>query len=170
LISLIPLGGALIGVGWWAAFVRQIRGPYNTAFSESIPWLLAVLVVLVVTFGGHELLHGLAIRWAGHKPRYGMELSKGVLYATTDQALFPRNHFLIIALTPLVALTLAGMVLMIFVPDGVGYYLGLIVVLNAAGAIGDLWMAAVVVRYPPEALVRDEADSIRVYVQGDTSA
>jgi hypothetical protein len=165
LASLIPLGMALVFMGWWWAFVQQLRGPYSTAFSETIPWLLAVVVVLVTTFAGHEIVHGLAIRWAGHKPRFGMELHKGILYATADRALFPRNHFVVIALAPLVVITLAGMVLMIFVPDSIGYYVGLIVVLNAAGAIGDLWMAAVVLRYPPEALVRDEADSIRIYVR-----
>ncbi|MAS36797.1 MAG: hypothetical protein CL610_22520 [Anaerolineaceae bacterium] len=161
--SLVPLILALLVMGWWWSTVRQLRGPISTAFSESLHWLPAVMVVLVVTFGGHELIHGLAIRWAGHRPRFGMNLSKGVFYATADSALFPRNHFVIIALAPLVVLTLIGMGLMVFVPDSIGYYVGLVVVLNAGGAIGDLWMTAVVLRYPPDALVRDEADRIRIY-------
>ncbi|HLV36517.1 MAG TPA: DUF3267 domain-containing protein, partial [Spirillospora sp.] len=77
----------------------------------------------------------------------------------------PRNHFVIIALAPLVVITLVGMVLMIFMPDSIAYYIGLIVVLNAAGSIGDLWMTAAVLRYPPDTLVRDEADSIRIYAR-----
>lgn len=165
LASLIPLGLALLMMGWWWAFVQRLRGPYSTAFSETISWVVAVLVVLVITFGGHEAIHGLAIRWAGHRPRFGMELRKGVMYATADGALFPRNHFVIIALAPLVVITLVGMALMILVPDSIGYYIGLIVVLNAAGAIGDLWMTAAVLRYPPDTLVRDEADSIRIYAR-----
>lgn len=165
LASLVPLVIALLFMGWWWAFVRQMRGPYSTAFSESLSVLVAVVVVIVVTFGGHELMHGLAIRWAGHKPRFGMELRKGVLFATADGAYFPRNHFVIIALAPLVLLTVIGMILMVFVPDTIGYYVGLIVVLNAAGSIGDLWMTVEVLRYPPDALVRDEADSIRIFVR-----
>jgi hypothetical protein len=163
--SLVPLVLALLFMGWWGAVVRQLRGPYNTAFSESLSWLIAVVIVVIVTFGGHELAHGLAIRWAGHKPRFGMKLHKGVLYATADGALFPRNQFIVIALAPLVLITLMGMFLMVFVPDSIGYYVGLIVVLNAAGAIGDMWMTAVVLRYPPDALVRDEADSIRIFTR-----
>jgi hypothetical protein len=56
------------------------------------------------------------------------------------------------------------MALMIVVPDALGYYVGLVIVLNAGGAIGDLWMVGIVLRYPPHALVRDEADSIRIYL------
>lgn len=164
LVSLVPLGLALALVGWWWALVRQWRGPYETAFSEQLSALVAIPIVLVVTFGGHELVHGLAIRLYGHKPRFGVALSKGVMYATTDNALFPRNQFIVVALAPLAAMTLAGLALMVVLPDALGYYVGLMVALNAAGAIGDLWMAAVVMRYPVEALVRDEADSIRIYV------
>jgi hypothetical protein len=36
-------------------------------------------------------------------------------------------------------------------------------VLNAGGAIGDLWMTGLALRYSSTALVRDEADSIRIF-------
>jgi hypothetical protein len=168
LASLIPLVLMLLAMGSWASWIQQMRGPYNTLFSETLSPLVAVPLVLVITFGGHELIHGVAILWAGHRPRFGMALDKGVMYATADNALFPRNHFILIALAPLVILTLIGMAVMVIVPDAVGYYVGLIVVLNAAGAIGDLWMTAVVLGYPPSALVRDEADSIRIYLQAQS--
>ena len=167
--SMIPLGLALIFMGWWWALVRNMRGSYNTAFSESLSPVIAVIVVLVATFGLHEALHGLAIHWFGHKPRFGIALDKGVMYATTDNALFPRNQFVAIALAPLVVMTLAGMILMILLPDRLAYYAGLVVVLNAAGAIGDLWMSAEVLRYSPDTLVRDEADGIRIYTQDASS-
>ena len=169
LASLVPLGLALIFMGWWWAFVQRLRGPYSTAFSESFSSLVGIVLVLVITFGAHEAIHGVAIRLYGHKPRFGMALHKGVLYATTDNALFPRNQFIAVALAPLVVLTLAGMALMVVLPDSLAYYAGLVVVLNAAGAIGDLWMSAEVLRYPRNALVRDEADSIRIYVPAATS-
>jgi hypothetical protein len=165
LASLIPLGIALWAMNTWSAQIQRLRGPYNTAFSESFSVVLALALVLLITFGGHELVHALAIRWAGHKARIGMKLDKGVFFATADNALFPRAHFLIIALAPLAVLSLLGMLAMIFVPDRFAYFVGLIVVLNAAGSIGDLWMSAEVLRYPAESLVRDEADSIRIYLR-----
>ncbi len=168
LASLIPLAVALLGMGWWWSFVQRLRGPYSTAFSETLSGVVAVIVVLIVTFSAHEALHGAAILWAGHKPRFGMELHKGILYATADNALFTRNQFVVVALAPLAVMTVVGMALMIVVPDTVGYYVGLMVALNAAGAVGDLWMTFVALRYPPAALVRDEADSIRVYLPAQT--
>jgi hypothetical protein len=126
---------------------------------------LGIIAALLIVLPLHEWIHGQAIRWAGHRPRYGMMLSKGALYATSDSALFPRGAFLVIALAPLAVITLAGMALILVLPDTLGYYVALAVAFNAGSAIGDLWMAAVVWRYPASALVRDEADSIRIYMR-----
>jgi type III secretory pathway component EscS len=165
LLSLIPLVIALTVVGVWGVFVQRLRGPLPSVFWENVPWLLAVIVVIVLMIVLHEWIHGLTIQWVGYKPRYGINLSKGVFFATTDNGLFRRDQFIIVALAPLVVITLVGMILMIFTPDSLGYYIGLIVVMNAGGAVGDLWMAAVVSRYSEDTLVRDEADSIRIYTR-----
>jgi hypothetical protein len=39
------------------------------------------------------------------------------------------------------------------------------VVLNAGGAIGDMWMTAIALRYDPSILIRDEEDSMRIFAQ-----
>ncbi len=162
LLALLPLGAALVLMaGWWSVVLR-LRGLFPGG--PDVPAWLGVIVVLLVVLPLHEGLHGLAIRRAGHRPRYGLLLSKGALYATADNALFPRNVFISIALAPLVGITLLGLALTLALPDSLGYYAGLAVVLNAGAAIGDVWMTAVVLRYPPAALVRDEADSLRVYL------
>ena len=90
-------------------------------------------------------------------------LSKGAFYATADNAFFWRNDFIFIALAPIVGVSLFSLALIYLLPDTLGYYVSLGVVFNAANSIGDLWMTAVVRRYPPDALVRDQADSIRIY-------
>src|SRR5690606_24770092 len=63
LASLVPLVLALLFMGWWGAVVRQLRGPYNTAFSESLSWLIAGGIVVCVTFGGQVLGGGCAPAW-----------------------------------------------------------------------------------------------------------
>jgi hypothetical protein len=63
-----------------------------------------------------------------------------------------------------VAITLLAMLLMPFVPQWLAYYVAFAAVINAGGAVGDLWMVTVALRYPTEALVRDEAVSFRIYV------
>jgi hypothetical protein len=162
-LALVPLAVALVLMGGWWLLVVRLRGSIP---GSDLSWWVGLLLVLLV-LPLHEGLHAAAILWAGHKPRLGAKLDKGVLYATADGALFRRNQFIVIALAPIVVITLAGMALMLALPDMLGFWIGLAVVFNASSAIGDLWMVAVVLRYPPDALVRDEADGIRIYRRGE---
>ena len=171
-LNLAAIGLALVALlameRWWRTTQDWNRG-FASPLLDSLPELgrlLLVVLTVIITFGLHELLHGLAIRYYGHRPRYGMRLDLGVLYATTDNALVPRNQFIVIALAPLVVIGIGGMALMVLASGAVAYYLGLMIVLNTSGAVGDLWMVYEVLRYPPHALVRDEADRIRIYLPG----
>lgn len=163
-LALIPLAVAMVVIAAWWGLVLRIRGSITGGAGSDWLWWLWVVLIFVVSIPLHEVLHGLMIHWKGHKARYGMMLSKGAFYATADNALFWRDDFIAIALAPLIGITLLGMGLVAALPDTLGYYVSLGVVLNAANSIGDLWMTAVVRRYPPTALVRDQADSIRIYV------
>ena len=165
LLALIPVAVALIIMGTWWTIVLRLRGSISGGFGADWSWGLWIILIFIVSIPVHEFLHGLAIRRAGHKPRYGMMLSKGAFYATADNALFWRDDFIFIALAPLIGITLLGLLLVYLLPDTLGYYVSLGVVFNAANSIGDLWMTAVVRRYPPTALIRDQADSIRIYVK-----
>jgi hypothetical protein len=159
LLSLIPLAVALvIAGGWWLLVVRW-RGAMPGA---GLPWWAGILLILLL-LPLHELIHAGTILLVGHTPRLGAKLDKGVLYATADGALFRRGEFIAVALAPLLLITVAGMGLMLGLPDNIGYWAVLGVALNAASSIGDLWMSAVVWRYPANSLVRDEADGIRIY-------
>lgn len=163
LLALVPLLVMLVWMAIWWVIVSVGRAP---SAAVDIPWWLALIAILLIVLPLHELLHGLTINAVGHQARYGMKLSKGVLYATSDKALFRRNEYLAVALAPLVGITLAAMLLMLVVPQGLAYYVGIAAVLNAGGAIGDLWSTAVVLRYPVSVLVRDEEDGFRIYGAG----
>jgi hypothetical protein len=163
IVALLLMAAAFFLMAWWVSLVVRVRGSWEVSTGSGVPiWLaLAVLLVLIILL--HEGAHGLAIVWVGHKPRFGAKLSKMVVYATTDAGLFRRNEFALVALAPLVGLTLLGMLLVVFVPDWARYTISLGVILNAGCAIGDLWMLLVVLRYPASAIVRDEEDGIRIY-------
>lgn len=160
-LGLLALG--MVVMIAWRVVVIGLRGPLPGDGGINLPWWAWGLLLIAGVIPLHEGLHGLAILWAGHKPRFGMMLSKGAFYATADDALFRRNVFIVIALAPLVGITLLGLALTVLLPDDLGYYAALLVALNAGSAIGDVWMTRAVLRYPPAALVRDEADSIRIY-------
>jgi hypothetical protein len=162
LLALIPLAVGFVAMLGWITLINRLRGPYPGG--PDWPWWTWIVLVFVIVIPLHEWLHGQAIHWTGHRPRYGMMLSKGAFYATADHAFFRRDEYVVIALAPLVGITLLGAIVTVFLPDSAAYYTGLAVALNAGSAIGDLWMTVVVLRYPASALVKDEADSLRVYI------
>jgi hypothetical protein len=166
LVAIVPFAALSFG---WLALAGQVRGGADG--SASINLLLVLLTLLVLPL--HELVHGVFIRWAGHTPRYGAKYTQlgplklpYVLFATTDDGFFWRNQFIVIALAPVVLITLAGLLLMSVLPLWLGYYVAVALVLNGSGAVGDLWMTVVALRYAPDAVVRDEADSITVFKRG----
>ncbi len=110
----------------------------------------------------HEWLHGVAMTRYGGKPRYGVGLSNYVLpyaYATTDST-FTRNQFVVIALTPLVVISLVGIAAMAVVPTP---WLIVPLAVNAGGAVGDCWMAAMLLGYPSTVRVEDCTTGLRIY-------
>lgn len=122
---------------------------------------LVVVVLAVVIVLPHELLHGLAISYYGGKPRYGVGLAHFVLpyaYATADHR-FTRNQFVVVALAPLVGLTVLGVALM-----AAFEWSWLIVPLaaNAGGAVGDCWMVLTVLGYPAHTRIEDGTTGLRI--------
>jgi hypothetical protein len=147
--------------GWWA-LIAPLR-PSIAPADAPLPPLLLSAIAFIGVLPLHEAVHGAAIAYFGHTPRFGMKLDKGVLYAMAENALFRRDEYVVVALAPLIAITVAVMALMLIVPDWLVYPLALAAVMNGGGAIGDLWSVAQLRRYPRAALIRDEADGFRVY-------
>ncbi|WP_254764245.1 DUF3267 domain-containing protein [Natrinema marinum] len=113
-----------------------------------VVWLLVSLGLLACVVVPHELLHGAVMACYGGSPSYGVGVSHFVVpyaYAETSGTDYTRNQLLVALLAPFVGLTAVGLVAMAVVPSPL-----LVVPLaaNAAGSIGDLWMAAALCQYP----------------------
>lgn len=169
ILSLVLLVPFILLMWLWTSSVQDMRGAYDTSLN-AIPGIVFWLVVIGV-LPLHELVHGLAIQATGYTPRYGAKYTlvgkvkiPYILYATADGVYFTRNQFIVIALAPVIVITLLGLLLVYILPDFMALYIGAAVVINGSGAVGDLWMTAVALRYPASALVLDEADSITIYV------
>ncbi len=157
----------------WTAAVRDLRGVYSgdVGVPELVLWLAVILVLPL-----HEWIHGLAIQWVGHHPRYGAKtVTVGpiklpyILYATADNALFRRFEFIVVALAPVIVITLLGMGMIYLLPDSLTRFVVVAVIINGSGAVGDLWMTVIALRYPADSLVRDEEDGIRIFVKKNSS-
>jgi hypothetical protein len=161
-LSLIPLVIAgLLFFGALLVYHEELGAPLVIdAIPSRIPSLLGLALVLGV-LPLHEWAHGLAISHYGHRPRYGFKWA--VLFATSDGALFRRREFVWIALAPLISISVIGLVVMLFVPGAVASWIVFAMTLNAAGAIGDIWMTMVALRFDSAILIRDEEDSMRIF-------
>ena len=169
-IQLTAVGtlGFVVAITAFAAVYQAVTG--DTAgfqFAPDVGWWTSALDVLVLALlsmlfiPGHEWLHGLAIRYYGGEPRYGVGVAHFILpyaYATTDHE-FSRNQFIVILLTPLVVITALGTPLMV----GFGWgWLVIPLAANAAGAVVDVWMALTLTNYPSHVVVQDYEDGVRI--------
>ncbi len=125
--------------------------------------LLTTLLALALMITAHELIHGLAMLPFGARPRFGVK-PPGLAYATAPGYPFPRNGYLAVALAPLITISLLGAPLLAVLPGGLVPPAISALALNVSGAIGDLMIVSIVLRYPSAALVIDEKDGMRIFL------
>lgn len=132
--------------------------------------LLIRLVVLTVgMLLLHEAVHGLAFRlFNGEWGTFAFKLLYA--YAAAPDWYLPRNQYLVTALAPYLGLSLLGVALMLVLPGAALPDLLYFLILNAAGATGDLVIVAWMLRKPPDVLVNDYGDGLAVYAPGEAGA
>ncbi|RNJ26447.1 DUF3267 domain-containing protein [Halosegnis longus] len=160
--------GFVVATAAFAAVYQAVTGePAGFQFAPDVGWwtsalyLLALAVLSLLFIPLHEWLHGLAIRYYGGEPSYGVGVAHFVLpyaYATTDYE-FTRDQFVVVLLTPLVAITAVATPAMVVLGWG---WLVIPLAANAAGAVVDVWMALTLTNYPSHVLVQDYRDGVRV--------
>lgn len=124
-----------------------------------------VLAGFVLTLVLHELIHGLTMRMFGASPKYGIIWKGMMLYATSPRYAYHRNNYVVITLAPLVFISILVIIGMWGLQGTLWVaLLGICGAVNASGAIGDMWITTIVLRYPATACVMDERDGIRVFL------
>jgi hypothetical protein len=137
-----------------AAYIIRTHALFGRAGGWTLLlWIAINILGSIIILPIHEALHGLAITFWGGTPHYGAKLPFA-LYCGARSQLFHRNAYLVVALTPVVVLTLAAVVFTLFSPVLASYTL-LASVSNFSGAAGDVWMAAALLRQPKHVLVED---------------
>lgn len=131
---------------------------------------VAAVALVVIVVVPHELVHGLAMARYDGDASYGVGVSHFLFpyaYARSDPRGYSRNQFVVIALAPLVVITAAGLALSMVVPTR---WLAVPLAVNAAGSIADLWMAATVLRFPPDVRITGLGDGagFELYARDET--
>ena len=155
-VSLLMLiGGGIFFVGF--NIVVYIAQTHPAAGSSGgwplLLWIGINIVGSIIILPVHEVLHGLAITFWGGTPHYGAKLPFA-LYCGAKNQLFHRNAYLVVALTPVVVITLAAILFTLLSPILASYTL-LASISNFSEAAGDVWMAAKLWRQPRDVLVED---------------
>lgn len=153
----------LLGLAFARLAINIGKLPDNIEFGIlEIGICLAGIVATIVL---HELVHGLTMRRCGARPQYGVLWKQLMFYATSPGYGFRRNSYVLVALAPLVGLSCLA-ILGLFLLQGTVWValFTLCAIVNGSGALGDLWLVSIALRYPKIAYVMDERDGIRVFM------
>jgi len=162
-----------VGLAWMAlagwlltSFVMWLRPDFDEILRKGVSinllGMLLILVVMVVSILLHELVHGLFF-WvfARHLPEFG--LGPGYAFAAMPDWFYPKYQYLVVALAPLAILTCLGLLASAFAPLAwLGWFvIGMII--NAGGAIGDMYVGWLITRESNLIWVKDTGDGFQVY-------
>jgi hypothetical protein len=156
----------LFGFGWgfWEMLQWLRPGFSLDPFLLSQPLLAALLALLAIFLWitAHELIHG-AFFWlfSQDKPQFGYGL--GYFYAAMPGWFFPKWPYLAVGLAPLVLLSLLGMLLMPFLPAYWAGFVFLGTIINAGGAVGDLYVCFRIALEAQDVYIRDRGDGFEVF-------
>jgi hypothetical protein len=132
--------------------------------SHQLIWIILLIVLaVVITIVIHELIHGVFF-WLFTRSRPRFAFKGAYAYAAAPDWYIPRNQYLVIGLSPLALISLAGILILAMAPLPFFWYVYVAVAYNAAGAVGDMTVTAWVLTRPAAALVRDSGDDFSVYV------
>lgn len=167
MLALNLLGLLLLPLFGWFFFliISALRPELNdstlqpTSFSLDLVSILIALILVIVL---HELAHGLFFwLFTKERPKFGFKLVYA--YAAAPGWYFPRSQFIIIGLAPLVLISLGGLLLIAVLPLHWMPALYIAIVLNAAGAVGDLAVVAWLLNRPAHTYVQDEGPRMTLY-------
>lgn len=161
--NVVGLGLAALGIAVFSLAYAVTHGG-EVSVTIGIADLSVPLLVIATLLPLHELIHGLAMRAFGARPSYGAGvLGKMVpyLYCTAPGYLFTKAQFIAVALAPFVAISLIGMMWVMYGPWGgwlivpLGFHLG--------GCIGDFTATALVLTKSCGTLVEDLRTGMRFH-------
>lgn len=125
-------------------------------------FLLAMVVDFILLVILHEGVHGICFRMiTGRKPIFA--IGPGYAYAAAPGVYISKPPYLVTAISPLIVLTLLGLAIIPFVPRELIFHVGLIVVMNIAGAVGDLWVVGGLLLRRAPLLIQDSGDRVEVF-------
>jgi len=166
-LNVAGLALMLVMIGVFMAWAR-LWHPSGLHSDLNIGQMALTVVSVVLVMVLHELVHGIALKAYGARPKYGVLWQQMMFYATAPNHAFRRNAYLVIALAPLGGISvLGGVLLTLPLPGWLLWMIALCAAVNVGGAVGDMWLVRVALGYPSRAYIVDEQDGLRVFMPGE---
>lgn len=166
-LALLSLVLLIAGIFFFVALDLIAQFWQRHALFKGVTWQEVVLWIVINVIGYciilliHEAIHGLTILFWGGKPHFGAKLPLA-LFCGAKQQLFRRNQYIVVALSPLVIISIAGIVLTLLVP-GLATYALFAIAGNLSGAAGDIIVAQQLYHLPHHILVEDTETGYRAW-------
>lgn len=147
------------------SFLRWARPEPTTGtrtFSLGIAGIAGLFVSVVLIILLHELIHGFFF-WAFTRSKPVFAVRPLYVYAAAPDWFIPARYYWIVGLAPLVLIGMIGL-LSILVASAIWTpLLVFLVALNTAGAVGDIYIVARLLRLAPGSLVQDAGDHVSFF-------
>ncbi len=167
-LALVPFGLALLIL--WVPYQLYLAFglPYSLFQTPTFPLWGSIGLGLIIFVGSmffHEWLHGFTLQLMGKKPVYYFRYYY-LLAGLSPGDYLTRSQYLRMTLTPLISMTLGGLVLLLLLPQTIGSLLLIALLLNAAASLGDCFVAFRVYQSPQNAVFND-SNGIQVFVPSE---
>ena len=135
---------------------------YFILFSKlSNGYLILFLGILIFMMSVHELIHGLFFYlFTGEKPVFGFKNLSA--YAGVPNYFIRKNYYLIACLSPLVVLSLLGIILFFSTSGVLATIMFITTSAHAAGCIGDIWVSIKLFKKPKDTFINDDGLVIKI--------
>ena len=154
-----------IVAGWVLWKIVAVLRPdfvFEIKIADTLLWLVWSLLIIFITLMLHELVHGFFFwLFAKERPQFG--IGPGYAYAAAPDWFFPKMKYLVIGLSPLVVLTVLGLVAIALVPLAWIGAIFLAIVFNAGGAVGDMYICIRIGGEAGNVWIKDKGDGFEVY-------
>lgn len=161
IMNFLPILLALaFGIGFFI-IIRMFGGSPQLALSntEILIFVIGIPIILAL----HEFVHGILMQRFGAKPRYGFWRQGLMFYAKASGYAFRRNQYALIVLAPLLSLSvLMCLGILLLAGNSIVWILALWAIVNASASSADVWISALLLKYPRSAYIVDERDGMRI--------
>ena len=156
--------------GLFPVLIELIRPGYfsfslsvsSSKIGDTLIFLAEALVITFLVMIVHEAFHGIFFwLFCGKKPVFGI---KGYYaFAGAPGWYFRRGQYAVIGIAPLVGITLLGLLGAAVLPPFWCMPIYLMLVFNASGAAGDIWVVAKLLVSPSDIWVLDKGDGVEFF-------